>query len=444
MATKAQEEAKKKAAEIAASAKKARGKKADAPKAEAPKAEAPKAEEPKKEAAPKKEASKTNKSDALIEAANTSRDTETRTAVTAEAAEKFKTSSDDIDMFLRRTINIPGRRALRKAFEEEEIIGDDYGEVITEGKKRELEYQLLADSAKAKRPKILLGRVRGIDPVYNDKQQVYTYEARVSLIADPADPKTRELMAKKQEPASIYSVYIPAPMFFFYRKPELFEGPDGLRNLLRSMRNKVGSLVEFIVYDISADDNRVIGSRVRAMQMRAYEYYLDPRRKKIVPGTKAMGRITESGVHGVTVEVKGAECFIPNNELSWLRVPAANDEDQFKVGKAIPVVVESVEIGNVQVFGKDTQYVVITASAKKAKKTPIQEFGATYPDNSFASGIVTYRYATEKYCVRIDNRIDCMCYPPDFDTPFIGAEVSVYITGRNEIGLLGDFSFIAH
>ena len=424
---------------MAENAKKARTKKAEAPK------ETPENEAPAKEEAPKKaSAKKENQSEALIEEANTSKETETRTAVTAESAESFQTSSDAIDAFLRRTINVPGRRALRKAFEEEEIVGDDYGEVETEGKKREYEYQLLADSAQAKRPKILLGRVRGIDPVYNDRNQIYTYEAKVSLIADPADPKTKELMAKKQEPASLYTVYIPAPMFFFYRKPELFEGPDGLRNLLRSMRNKVGSLVEFIVYDIKADDTRVLGSRVRAMQLRAYEYYLNPRAKKIVPGTKAMGRITESGVHGVTVEVKGAECFIPNNELSWLRVPAANDEDQFKVGKAIPVVVESVEVGKVKVLNQETQYVVVTASAKKAQKTPIQAFGKDYPDNSFASGVVTYRYPTEKYCVRIDNRIDCMCYPPDFDTPYIGAEVSVYITGRNEIGLLGDFSFIAH
>ena len=442
MPTKAQTDAKKKASEIAESAKKARTKKA------ATKTAAKPAEKPATKVAEEKvieqpevaeETKEAIKSDKIIQEVNNPDNNENKVQVTAEAAEKFQASSDEEDMFLRRHINVPGRRALRKAFAQEEIVGDEFGEIVTEGRQRELEYQVLSDSAKARKPKRLLGRVKGVEPVYGEGNRIISYEAKVSLIMNPDDPQVKALIKEKKEPASIYSVYIPAPMFFFFRKPELFEGPDGMRNLLRAMRNKINAIVEFVVYDISADDNRVIGSRVRAMQLKAYEYYLDPRNKKIVPGTKAYARITEVGVQGVTAEVCGAECFIPNNELSWLRLNAASDE--FRVGDSIPVVVKTVEVGKIEVNKREMQYVAITASAKDAQKSPIEKYGADYCDGSFYPGVVTYRLASGLYFVRIDNKIDCTCFPPDFGTPHIGSNCSVVIKGRNDKGLTGSFAY---
>ena len=435
MATKKQDTAKKKASEIAAQAKAA---KKAAPKAE-PKKEG-KVEEAKEEKVAK--TARKTVDDKINEKANTASDTEKKMEVTPETAKAFAASSDDNDMFFRRTINVPGRRAVKKAFETEEIIGDDYDEVMTEGKQRQLEYQMLADSAKAKRPKRLTGRVRGVEPKYGPNGEIITYEAHVSLIMHPEDKEVRELMKKKEKPASIYTICIPAPMFFFFRRPEMFEGEDGLKNLHRVMKNKIGSIIEFVVYDVSLDNNKVIGSRVRAMQLKAYEYYLDPRNKKIKVGSKCAANITEVGVSGITVEICGAECFIQNSELSWLRISAASDEKEFKVGNKIKAVIKSIEVGKVDVYGRPVQFVAITASVKEAYYKPITAFGGEYPDGKICSGKVSYHLTNGKYFVRIDDRIDCICYPPDFATPYIGDDCSVIITGRNELGLKGDFTYV--
>ena len=45
--------------------------------------------------------------------------------VTEESANEFKEHSDEEDKFLRRSISIPPRRAMKKIFEHEEIIGDE-------------------------------------------------------------------------------------------------------------------------------------------------------------------------------------------------------------------------------------------------------------------------------------------------------------------------------
>ena len=440
----AQEKAKQKAAQIAEEAKASRK---SAAKTKTKKETEVKEEVEEtanvKEASEKeiKEDPKAPADDIVSQAQNTATEEENRVEVSTQAAKEFQESSDEEDMFLRRSIHLPGRRAIRKAFEQEEIVGDEFGEIITEGKQRELEYQLLSDSAKAKKPKRLLGRVKGIEPVYGSDNKIITYEAKVSLIMNPDDPEVKAQIREMREPTSMYSIYIPAPMFFFMRNPKQFEGADGMRNLLRAMRNKINSIIEFVVYDISPDDNRVIGSRIRAMQLKAHEYFLDPRTKKITPGTKAYARITEAGQAGITVEVCGAECYIRNSELSWLHLN--NASEMYKVGQSIPVVVETIEVGRLEVNGRNTQFVAITASAKKAKPNPIEKYGAQYNVGSLYHGVVTYRLPEGLYIVRLDDRVECICYPPQFGTPYVGARCSIFIRDKNAKGLTGNFAYLA-
>ncbi len=363
--------------------------------------------------------------------------------VTKETAKEFQKLSDEEDMFLRRSIHLPSRKAIREAFESEELIGDEFGEVEQEGARRALEYQVLSDSAKAKKPKRLLGRVIGVEPIYGSNDKIISYEAKVSLIMNPTDPAVREKIKEKKEERSLYNIYIPAPVFLLQRRPELFEGEDGLQNLYRVMKNKTDALIEFVVYDISPDNKRVIGSRIRAMQLKAYDYYLDPANKKISVGSKCAARITEVGVKGITVEISGAETFIPNDDISWLHINNARNEKKLKVGRAIPVIIKSVEVGEVSMNGRNTKYVAVTASGKEATKKPMELYadeyqiggGATYP------GVVTYRFPSGKYIVRIDNKVEAICYPPEFGTPRIGKDCSVYLTGTNDDGFTGTFAY---
>ena len=433
MAAKSQNEAKETAKKIAEAAKSARTKKSDAKKEIQPEA---KVEEVKGSEIQEPVISEDER---LSEANNTADDK--KQAITKESAKAFQDESDMMDQFLRRTVHLPSRRAIKEAFTDEEVIGDEFDEIESEGAKRALEYQQLSDSAKAKRPKRLLGRVTGIEPLYDSENRLYSYEAKVSFIMNPQDPEIKSLIKKNEEPKSIYSIYIPAPVFFFQRKPELFEGPEGLKNLYRAMKNKTNALIDFVVYDISADDKRVIGSRIRAMQLKAYEYYLDPRNtRQIKPGKVAAARITEVGVLGVTVDICGAETFIPNDDLSWLHIN--NAKDIYKVGQTIKAVVKTVELGKIELAGKPNPYVAITASAKEATKKPLEAHGDEYKLMGVYPGKVVYRLPSGKYIVRLDDRIEVICYPPKFGTPRIGEDCSVFVKDKNEVGFVGDFTYI--
>lgn len=362
-----------------------------------------------------------------------------RKPITSEVAKAFEEATAQEDMFLRRSIVLPeNKRKIRKAFKSEEIIGDEDGEIMTEGRQREMEYQLLSDSAKSQRPKILTGRITGIEAVEIGNSR--TYEAKVSLIANPRDENIRALMRVGKEPASIYSIYIPAPMLFFYRNPARYEGEEGQNHLFKDMKSRIGSIIDFVVYRVSPDDDRVIGSRIRAMQLKSQQYYLNPRTKKVEPGSICKARVTSVGVLGIFADVLGAECFIANEELSWQHFNAALDE--YDVGDLIKVKVKTIETDKSVIYGREYSYVSITASVRDAEPRPIDKYGAKFTIGSTYDGVVTYRHQTGLYYVRLSNQIDCVCKPPAFNTPHIGQKCSVVITDKTKDGIRGNFSYL--
>ncbi len=367
-------------------------------------------------------------------------ESKSRKTITENSEEEFEKDTKEEDMFWRRTINLPSRRQIKKAFKHEKIVGDEYDEIMTEGKQRELEYQVLSDSAKADRPKVLTGRIRGVEPVTDSRGRIINYEAKVSLIMNPQDKEVRALMKRGAEPASLYSVYIPAPMLFVFRRPENFEGPQGLDNLYKEMKARIGSIIDFVVYYVDPTDERVVGSRLRAMQLKSARHYLSSRHKDVFPGTKAFARVTYVGNVGIQAEVLGAECFIPNEELSWLHINSASDK--FHVGDNIAVIVKTIETDKTVVHGRTYSFIRITASAKEATDNPLKKHGKDYCIKGIYDGLVTYRQSTAWYFVCLGGQIDCICKAPEYGTPYIGQQVSVRIKEKNENGLVGDFVYL--
>ena len=87
-----------------------------------------------------------------------------KSEITEEEAEEFAKISAFEDAFMRRSIQIPGKRKRRATFKDDEaIIGDENHEMDTLGSAKKREYDLLSDSAKATKPKVLWGRVFGIE-----------------------------------------------------------------------------------------------------------------------------------------------------------------------------------------------------------------------------------------------------------------------------------------
>ena len=304
--------------------------------------------------------------DVVSEAGEAMRSQARNEEVTAEDAEKFIRESEEEFDFFRRSIVVPetkrGRNKMMAKLFDENIIGDEDGDVETEKRQRQREYDIMAASVKVKPALPLTGRVIGVEKVQYGSMS--TYEAIVSLITDPKDPKTREMIKERREPVSAYKIHIPAPQFFFYYNAKDYDKPEDMRWLKKQMESRIGAIVDFVVYSIAPDDINVLASRIRAMQLISHRYYLGPR-KQVQAGSICKGRVVSVGTSGIICEVLGAEVSIAAKDLSWTRMIAASDE--FKVGDLVPVMVKSFGTTSTNLYGREFGYVQIEASVKDAR-----------------------------------------------------------------------------
>ncbi|MEE1255644.1 MAG: S1 RNA-binding domain-containing protein [Lachnospiraceae bacterium] len=372
-----------------------------------------------------------------------------KATLTQKDAEEFEKQATLEDAFLRRSITLPGRRKQKAAFKDEEvIIGDEGGEINTFGSLKKKEYEMLAASAKASKPKVLYGRIDGIEEMEVGKIRVPI--AVCHLITD----KRIDINTDNEMTSGIYKIQIPAPMLFIYNQEE-FETPEGYDTLKKKMDMRVGSIVEFVVYDINMDDEVVLASRIRAMQILSYDYYLG-KKAQIKPGVKAKGYITYVNASGVCVDVFGAECFISHSELSWKYIKnPLNERKHFYVGAPVPVRIKSVESARASIYGREYPYIKITGSIKDAKDNPNKMFFEKYVIRQKYAGEIGYVLTTGEYIVNLGSsgdgidgcRATCMCKAPAIElggTPYVGQKCMVAITNKDEkdYRLIGAFTYL--
>lgn len=374
---------------------------------------------------------------------------EVKSELTAEDAAEFANESSLADAFFRRSIVVPGRKKRRQAFrDEEQIIGDENGEIATFGSAKKREYEILSDSAKATKPKVLYGRVDGIEEMELGTNKVPM--AVCHLITD----KRVDINTENELKSGIYKIVIPAPMFFIYDKEE-YMTPEGYDSLKKKMDMRVNSIVEFVVYDIDMSEEKVLASRISAMQLLGYDYYLG-KNAPIKPGKIAKGYITYVNSRCVIVDVFGAEIAIPYSELSWKYIKNPLDEkNTFYVGAPVAVRIKSVETAKATIYGRNYPYLKVTGSIKDAKENPNKMFFERYVKGQKYHGRVGYRLATGEYIVNLGSRgsgIDggmatCICKAPSIElggTPYVGQNCTVAIVGKNEEGyrIAGAFTYL--
>lgn len=352
-----------------------------------------------------------------------------------EDADEFQKEATIIDAFLRRSITIPGRKKRREAFREEEaIIGDEAGEIATFASKKKREYEILSDSAKSEKPKVLYGRVDGVEEIVigNLKSAMVVCH----LVAD----NRADINTDREIDSAIYKIKIPAPMFFVYNREEMAT-QEGYPMLKKNLDMRVGAIVEFVVYDINMAEEDVLASRIRAMQILSYDYYLSSR-AQIKPGVLAKGYVQYVNSKGVVVDVLGSDCFIPNDELAWKFIGNALEERKdFAVGKAVPVRIKSVEKASAEIYGRNYPYIRTTGSIKDAKPNPNKQFFEKFELGQKYIGEIAYRLATGEYIVNLGatpgnsgDRATCICKAPAIElggTPYPGQQCSVAITSKN-------------
>lgn len=356
--------------------------------------------------------------------------------LTESDVSNFEEEMNQGTAFLRRSVTLPGKRKQKLAFrEEEEIIGDESGELETEASGRKREYEILVDSAKSQKPKVLYGRMTGTEVMKVGDAQ--TVMAVCRLIADNA----ADINTEREIRTNIFKIKIPAPLFFF--DPDgRYSGDENFDDLKYNMDTRVGSIIEFIVYNINPSEDDVLASRINAMQILEYDNYLG-KRARVKPGSKVKGRIVYANRLGVTVDVLGADVFITRKELSWKYIPNILTEKEFKVGMPVAVRVTSVETDSADIYGRKYPYVKIKASVKDARENPNKRDYDKYAVGQKYGGMIAYHLTTGNYIVNLGDEGSgvngeqpvCICKAPSVPlggVPYVGQRCSVAIIAKNE------------
>lgn len=360
-----------------------------------------------------------------------------KSEISEENAETFMEETLYADSFARRTVNIPGKRKMRNAFrEEEEIIGDESGEIDTFAKMKKREYDILVDSAKSQKPKVLYGRIDGVEEIQVGNQKI------LEVIAHLVAADRKDLNTDRELTSSIYKIKIPAQMLAFYNH-EKYDREESYDSLKVMINMRIKSIVEFVVYDVDPTEEVVLASSVTAKQLLQYDWYLG-KRARIKPGAKAKGHITYINSKGILVNVMGAEVFIKNSELRWGFVNNPLEEkNNFWIGKSVPVRITSVETTSTEILGRKYPYVRITGSLKDATENPNKLYFDKYQEGCKYHGIIAYHLVTGEYIVKLGagneglngDGVMCMCKAPSMElggTPYVGQEVNVIILSKNE------------
>lgn len=363
-----------------------------------------------------------------------------KSGVTPEKTADFEVTMELSDAFLRRTINVPGsrrgmRRAAREAFgEAEEIIGDENDELKTYARAKKTEYDILSGSANSAKPKALYGVVDGIEEMQIGS--VKTIMAVCHLIAANAS----DINTEREIKSSIYKIRIPAPLFFIDENGR-YSSPEAYDDLRYNMSMRIGSIIEFVVYNISLEDEDVLASRIGAMQIISYDNYLG-KRARVKPGSLVKGRIVHVNRTGLIADVLGADVFIRRNELTWRYLDDLLYDKEFHVGNPILVRVTSVDTAKTEVFGRAYPYVKIKASAKDAKENPNKMYFNRYEIGQKYSGYIAYHLKTGAYIVNLGlkdtgvncEQATCICKAPAMElggVPYTGQQCVVAIVAKD-------------
>lgn len=356
--------------------------------------------------------------------------------LTEQDEKEFSEEAKAFDAFIRRSITLPGKRKQRRLFRETtRIVGDESEEIETYDSLRKKEYEILADSAKAQRPKVLYGRVSGVEEMEIGRMKIPCVICH--LVADDR----RKINTPEEIKSSIYKIKIPA--FMFFQEPRAFEEESDYNALVKSLDMRIGAVIEFIVYDINPDEIEVLASRINAMQILSRDHYLG-RKKDIEAGSLVKGYITYVNSHGISVDVFGSDVFIRNSELAWRGIDNALEErNHFAVGKPVVVRVNSIERTSSEINGQSYPYIKISASVKDAYKNPNEVFFDKYRTGQKYIGQITHRFLEGNYIVTLGNegegingdRPTIMCKAPSMElggTPYVGQKCYVALTKKDE------------
>lgn len=321
----------------------------------------------------------------------------------------------DDDPFKRRSVHQATRAEKHDLYHDERVITNSLDEELVDqgvAKERRDEWLKIVDAATSRPPKTLVGVI-------------------VGMKLDEEDGKPMAVVNLKDSKGH-YNIYIPATQLVNYGNSDEFSNEIWFDEI----RSRIDSVINFIPYE-SIEGKDILASRVMAMSLdarRSYEYPIMNGKPLIQPGVSGSDLVQARVVkvsargEGVIVEVNGAECYIPNSEISYNRIVNANDI--LAPGDMVRVKVLSAKPRDAKVAGysETIRLYDITASIKLAGPKPSEVFFDKFEVNGIYSGVVKGANNLGKYFVSLGGKMDCLCLPTRLGTPVPNQKVTVQIT----------------
>lgn len=312
-----------------------------------------------------------------------------------------------------------GKRARRRIYKQEGIMTEDgLIKVKREDTTRNKEYLEL--SASAKNGSVLKGR----------------------LTARRETPSGM-ILAEVQYGEN-FTVNIPAEYMFDMSLQPIREAENHNAVMKDLINRRMNSIVSFIVLNVKEKEGIAYGTHIHALARTAREFYVRPQRDQIPlmrKGMLAQAQIVQVNKIGVWVDVLGAECFIRQDEIDWLR--RSDISELYHVGDTVTVRVLDIKPHTVKISGsgKELQTVTISASIKQTGENPNQKYYDQFEINATGQGEVTQVTDTGIFII-FSNKISVLCKLYDGPKqPAVGATVLAQITNKQCNPDAGEYHF---
>ena len=217
-------------------------------------------------------------------------------------------------------------------------------------------------------------------------------------------------------------------------KLENYTGEEGKRKLDRELRSRVGSKIDFIVYNVdeSNKNHMAYASRIKAMEIRSRQYFVPVKGRKKARyevGGKAVARVVAVKNNSIKVEMMGAECTMKSEDLSWKAMYELTNE--FTVGDEFEVKILSVEEKKYTALGQTYTLYAVKASKRELEPNPATLYFDKFMEGSTYSGVIKAHTEAGVF-VELAGMMDCLCPPPAVGRPIRGKKCLIQITEKDE------------
>lgn len=312
-------------------------------------------------------------------------------------------------VFKKRRYNMMSKEEQRSAYKNQKVSGRK-GNYKTEKDLIKEEAQELMAAAQSVPPLMLKGIVYGYE---------FSDSLGIPLI----------LVTREDKPHFV--IKIPVSQFFVYDE-RTYIGDEGKRALERELKSRIGSEIEFVVFDLQEKECVAIASRLSALERRSHINYKTRPGKKtpfIQNGGRASAKVVCVKNNLVKVEISGIETIIRSEELSWRALESLTQE--FEVGDEFEVIVDNIEEFEYEALNRKYKLYSASASKRLAEPNPAEQYFNQFSVGQRIGGKVKTHNEVGVF-VDLAGKVDILCPHPASGMVVRGQKCIVEITSMDE------------